>query len=194
MGEACNLLDDDCDGVVDNGFAVGATCVVGVGVCARSGVVTCMPDGGAGCSAANDPSRASREICDGLDNDCDGQVDQAPQCGGPSSDVAEVHADWAVAESIGDATEPCSDVARGLVSLAAETSPTWVRAGSQAMRVSYGPDGAAYFSAHFPASRAAGWDLSTRTGVVLYVSAAQPGTEQINRPSRAHAAVPAVQR
>lgn len=41
--ETCNGLDDDCDGVVDNGFpTLGQSCDCGGG---RSGVVVCSPDG-----------------------------------------------------------------------------------------------------------------------------------------------------
>ena len=79
----CNGLDDDCDGTVDGGLlsavgqAVGATCQ-GVGACADlQGVVACDADPLAPprCSA-NDAAVASAEICDGVDNDCDGDTDE----------------------------------------------------------------------------------------------------------------------
>ena len=45
--ESCNGLDDDCDGVIDDGV----------------------------CAPACVPTSPSRDICDGRDNDCDGTVD-----------------------------------------------------------------------------------------------------------------------
>ena len=39
--ETCNSIDDDCDGVVDNGFALGQACQSGVGLCATRGTTIC---------------------------------------------------------------------------------------------------------------------------------------------------------
>ena len=75
--ERCgNLLDDDCDGEVDEDFPLGEACTEGVGECAREGVYFCHPDlGSAECSAIAVASRA--EACgNGLDEDCDGQTDE----------------------------------------------------------------------------------------------------------------------
>lgn len=74
--EACNDLDDDCDGNVDNGFQVGQMCSVGVGQCASSGLFVCNGMGGQGCTAI--PGEPLPETCDALDNDCDGVVDNDP--------------------------------------------------------------------------------------------------------------------
>ncbi len=50
--EACNGLDDDCNGEVDEGFGTGVECTVGEGACLSTGAVQCLPDGtGAECSA-----------------------------------------------------------------------------------------------------------------------------------------------
>jgi hypothetical protein len=73
--EVCNGLDDDCDGVVDNGDpGSGATCATGLdGICATGiehciiGTVSCMPDHGPG---------EVQEVCNGLDDDCDGFIDE----------------------------------------------------------------------------------------------------------------------
>jgi hypothetical protein len=71
--ELCNGQDDDCDGVVDDGFRLGEACVQGVGQCARNGVRVCDADLGAACNAA--AGMGGPEVCNGLDDDCDGMVD-----------------------------------------------------------------------------------------------------------------------
>ena len=71
--EVCNGKDDNCDGQTDEDFAIGAPCVAGKGVCAATGVNQCS-GGQAVCSAK--PKTGSAEKCDGLDNDCNGAVDE----------------------------------------------------------------------------------------------------------------------
>ncbi|MEZ4433069.1 MAG: MopE-related protein [bacterium] len=72
--ERCNGEDDDCDGELDEGFGVGEPCLGGVGSCARPGVGVCGPDGEAACAA--EPGPPGVEACDGVDEDCDGAVDE----------------------------------------------------------------------------------------------------------------------
>ena len=80
--KSCDEKDNDCDGDADEDFdysdAVhpekvkkGAGC--GTGACAN-GKVVCRPDGtGLMCDTSQ---QQANEICDGLDNDCNGQTDE----------------------------------------------------------------------------------------------------------------------
>lgn len=77
--EVCNGLDDNCDGIVDNGNPGGGlACSTGLlGVCAP-GTTTCS--GGAITCVQN--VSPSSETCDGLDNNCNGQIDEGNPGGG----------------------------------------------------------------------------------------------------------------
>jgi len=56
--------------------ATGASCAVGVGACMRTGTVVCAAMGtGTQCSVT--PGVAGTEVCNGVDDDCDGAVDGA---------------------------------------------------------------------------------------------------------------------
>jgi hypothetical protein len=69
-------VDNDCNGRTDEGYPVGDACEVGTGTCRATGRYACTDDDlGVVCDAA--PLQAGAEACDdGLDNDCDGQVDE----------------------------------------------------------------------------------------------------------------------
>ncbi len=82
--EICNGKDDNCDGDTDEGFHLGEPCQA-LGVCAQveGAVFECDENGGVRCSASPGGSKYPEEIagpetCDGLDNDCDGTIDNIP--------------------------------------------------------------------------------------------------------------------
>ncbi|MCS6899297.1 MAG: MopE-related protein [Myxococcales bacterium] len=73
--ETCNGFDDNCDGNVDEGFpGAGQPCSVPgqLGPCGQ-GQTTCQ-NAGNSCAQVVFPQS---EVCDGVDNDCDGQIDEA---------------------------------------------------------------------------------------------------------------------
>jgi hypothetical protein len=72
--EACEGTDQDCDGVVDEGFNVGVACQNGVGTCIRAGRLVCDINGLTECDAQ--PGNPQAETCDGADQDCDGRTDE----------------------------------------------------------------------------------------------------------------------
>jgi cysteine-rich repeat protein len=84
--EVCNGLDDNCNGVVDeNNPGGGSTCNTGLpGICnlgttvCQSGVLVCVQN-----------VQPTAEVCDGLDNNCNGQVDEGNPGGGGACNTGQ---------------------------------------------------------------------------------------------------------
>jgi MYXO-CTERM domain-containing protein len=100
--EICNGLDDDCNGLVDEGLSgncydgppntISGTTGQPMGIC-RRGVTTCQKqgDGSYAMSACEGEQLPAAEACNGLDDDCNGTVDDLPAqvCyDGPSSTIS----------------------------------------------------------------------------------------------------------
>ena len=83
--EICDGTDNDCDGAEDEEWPeLKQPCAEGLGECLALGLIVCLEDGGGTmCDAV--PGLEESEVCDGKDNDCDGDVDEelagvAEQC------------------------------------------------------------------------------------------------------------------
>lgn len=75
---ACNGIDDDCDGLTDEDY-VGVPTTCGIGACASTGTSSCYSGAVLDSCVAGTPA-ASDTTCDGVDDDCDGKVDEDGNC------------------------------------------------------------------------------------------------------------------
>ena len=111
LAEACNGQDDDCDGTIDELCScregdtkpcyTGPSETRGVGAC-KVGERRCVMGSFTSCQSEVKP--ATQETCDGLDNDCDGQVDE--MCVSADGGVPEVDAGTDVDAGVGPGMEP----------------------------------------------------------------------------------------
>lgn len=170
--EVCNGIDDDCDGQVDDGPLLDAltptdpamafACLVpsARGVC-QAGKTVCI-NGVRVCRALTTPSL---DVCNRLDDDCDGQVDEQPDCGGPANlfdaTHSRVRAFQYPATAVSSFSSLCPSTLAGGVSVPVDVaSRTW--------RFNYTMGQPAYVLSFEPADGGA-WDV-TGAGIQLAVA------------------------
>ena len=74
LDDSCNGEDNDCDGILDEDFA-GQMTNCGQGACADTGLEYCI-DGDVIDSCQARPAEENDAECDGIDSDCDGNIDE----------------------------------------------------------------------------------------------------------------------
>ncbi len=87
--EVCDNIDNNCDGAADENLTRISVC--GVGECSGNrGEETCTA-GTWGNDTCNPVAGATAEVCDGLDNDCDGTEDDGITCPGDVCDIRKIY-------------------------------------------------------------------------------------------------------
>lgn len=83
--EICDGMDNDCNRRTDEGFGnIGQACSAGVGACRNDGQIICT-DGGLNSRCSVQAGNGTPEICDGVDNDCNGISDDGVEESMPCS-------------------------------------------------------------------------------------------------------------
>ena len=82
--EICDYTDNDCDGDIDEDFPlVNTSCQEGLGACQNVGVYICDPDDSNNVLCNVEAGTPSLEVCNGIDDDCDGELDEGFNVGQP---------------------------------------------------------------------------------------------------------------
>ncbi len=73
--ELCNGVDDNCNGLIDEGFNLGTPCDGPDTDLCLEGVMVCTSPNSSGC---NDFTSDNIEVCNGIDDNCNGLIDEPP--------------------------------------------------------------------------------------------------------------------
>jgi hypothetical protein len=73
----CDNIDNNCNGQTDESFPLkGQPCTVGNGICAGSSTYICSGGNSTACPATATAGNAVDEICNAIDDNCDGNTDE----------------------------------------------------------------------------------------------------------------------
>jgi hypothetical protein len=72
----CDGLDNDCNGLTDEPFLIGKPCIYGTGPCAGTGTWVCDNTQPGDHRCMGTMKQPGVEVCNGIDDDCDGLVDE----------------------------------------------------------------------------------------------------------------------